>query len=118
MEQYRSKINITLKKQLVLTLAQTLVDIQDVDEAVTLLNDFLSEREKERLAVRLGVAYWLKKKRDKNNIKRNLQVTSSQISRIEKIMNTKGVRLAIKKIEAEEWANVWETRIKKLVQKK
>jgi len=30
-------------------------------------------------------------------------------------MDTPGIKLALKKMEAEEWANVWSEKIKKLV---
>ena len=56
----------------------------------------------------------LKKKRSYENIKNNLKVSSATIATAEKNIDSKGIKLALKKLEAEEWANVWSEKIKKL----
>lgn len=111
------KLNPSLKNQLIKTLAQTLVDIKDIDEAVSFLKDFFNESELETFAKRLSVAYWLTKGRSYTNIKENLKVSSATIAVIEKIMRKEGFHKAIKNIEAEEWANQWAEKIKKFVKR-
>ena len=81
------------------------------------MRDFLTEEELDTFIKRLGIAYWLRKKRTPENIQNNLKVTKAEIKRIEKILDTPGVATALKHVEAEEWANVWEKRIKKFVKK-
>lgn len=111
------KINSTLKKSLESLLAQTIVDIKNPEEAETFLNSFMTDSEVETFTKRLAVAYWLKKGRSYNNIKENLKVSSATISTVQSILGKKGVQEALRKIEAEEWANQWSEKIKKFVGK-
>ncbi len=113
----RKKINPSLKRQLAITLAQTVTDLKDLDEAHTFFSDFLTESEYEAFAKRLAIAYWLRKGRSYSNIKQNLKVSSATIATVQSMMKTEGFRLALKKIEAEEWANLWSERIRKLVRR-
>ena len=112
------KINPSLKKQLIKTLAQTLADLNDISEADTFLNDFFTNSETEALAKRLAIAYWLKKGRSYSNIKENLKVSSATVASIQSSMNSPGLKLALKKIEAEEFANIWSEKIQKIVGKR
>lgn len=91
-----------------------LTDLKNPKEIETFLNDFFSDEELETYTKRLAVAYWLKKGRTRQNIKDNLKVSSTTITSIEKEMDTPGFKLALKKVEAEEWANIWAERIKKV----
>jgi len=109
------KINSVLKTQIKKTFAQVIADIKDPNESNTLLTDLLTESEYEGLAKRLAVAYWLKKGRSYNNIKNNLKVSTATIASVQTMMKKPGFQLALKKIEAEEWANQWSQKIKKFV---
>ncbi len=111
----RKKINPSLKRQLAKTLAQTVTDLKDLDETHTFFGDFLTESEYEAFAKRLAIAYWLRKGRSYSNIKQNLKVSSATIATVQSMMKTGGFQLALKKIEAEEWANQWAKRIKKFL---
>ncbi len=113
----RKKINTSLKKQIAKTLAQTVSDFKDLDETHIFFSDFLTESEYEAFAKRLAIAYWLRKGRSYSNIKQNLKVSSATIATVQSMMKTEGFQLAINKIEADEWANVWSERIQKLVGK-
>lgn len=94
---------------------QALEDLDGNNETETFLRDFFNDVEFETYAKRLAIAYWLKKRRSYENIKNNLKVSSATIATVEKLMDTPGFKLALKKIEAEEWASVWSEKIKKLV---
>lgn len=109
------KLNPSLKRQITKTLAQTLADFKNLKEVYTFLEDFFTDSEIETFAKRLAVAYWLKKSRSYANIKQNLKVSSATIAEISSLMKTPGFQLALKKIEAEEWANQWAEKIKKFV---
>jgi uncharacterized protein YerC len=89
-------------------------DLKDKKEIERFLTDFFDEAEFEKYIKRMAIAYWLKKGRDEENIKRNLLATSREIAEVEKSLKKEGIKLALKKIEAEEWANVWAEKIKKL----
>lgn len=105
--------NPSLKKQIKIAFAQTISDLRDVKEADQYLNDFLTDSEYEAFAKRLAIAYWLKKGRSYNNIKDNLKVSSATIASVQAMMEKPGFKLAIKKLEAEEWANQWAEKISK-----
>jgi len=107
-------MNSSLKRQLFRTFAQMIDDLKGPKEVEIFLRDFFDEAELTKYIKRIATAYWLKKGRDKENIKINLQATSREISVAEKSLKKEGIKLALKKIEAEEWANVWAERIKKL----
>ncbi len=89
-------------------------DLDEPKEVETFLKDFFDDEELARYVKRLAITYWLKKGRDKENITRNLQATSKEITEAGRLLKKEGVKLALKKIEAEEWASVWAERIKKL----
>ena len=89
-------------------------DLKNPKEIESFLTDFFNNQELEKYIKRISIAYWLRKGRDKENIKRNLQATSKEIAEGQKSLKKAGIALALKKIEAEEWANVWAERIKKV----
>jgi uncharacterized protein YerC len=91
-----------------------LLDLRNEKEIEIFLKDFFDEEELEKYIKRIAIAYWLKKGRDKENIKRNLLATSKEISEVEKSLKKEGIGLALKKIEAEEWANQWVEKFKKI----
>lgn len=109
------KLNASLKKQIILTFEQAIVDIKGREEVHNFLKDFFTENEIEVFSKRLAVAYWLKKGRSYSNIKDNLKVSSATIASVQSMMEMEGIKLAIKKIEAEEWSNKWAEKIKKFV---
>jgi len=109
------KLNPSLKGQIIKIFAQTLADLKDQKEAHSFLKDFLTDAEIETFAKRLAIAYWLKKGRSYANIKQNLKVSSATIADISSILETQGIKIALEKIEAEEWANQWAKKIKKFV---
>jgi uncharacterized protein YerC len=110
-------MNSSLKRQLLRTFVQMLDDLKDKKEIEKFLTDFFSEEELERYVKRISIAYWLKKGRDEENITRNLLANPNEIVEAKHVLKKDGVKLAIKKIEADEWANVWADKIKKFTKK-
>lgn len=102
-----------LQKEIKKTFFQTIEDLKTKDNIEKFFKDFLSENELKKLTSRLAIAYWLKKGRDDKNIKTNLGVKQKEIDEVKTKTNTKGYKLAIKLMEAEEWANVWSEKISK-----
>lgn len=113
----QDKLHPSFRNQIIKTFAQTLADLKTTEEAETFLKDFFNSNELETYAKRLSIAYWLGKKRSYANIKRNIKVSSATIAVVQGLMNKPGLKLALKKIEAEEWASVWAEKIKKIVNK-
>lgn len=110
-------MNSSLKRQLLKTFIQMMEDLKDKHEIEKFLTDFFSDEELEKYIKRLATIYWLKKGRNKENIKRNLLASPKEISEAQSLLKKEGVKLAIKKIEADEWANVWAEKIKKFAKK-
>ncbi len=105
-------LNSSLKRQLLRTFIQMIDDLKDKKEIEKFLTDFFDEVEFEKYIKRLAIAYWLKKGRDIENIKTNLLATPKEISQAKELLKKDGIKLAIKKIEADEWANQWVEKIK------
>lgn len=108
-------MNQSLKRQLLKTFSQMIADLKNPKEIETFLTDFFDEKELEKYIKRISIAYWLKKGRSKENISTNLKGSPLDLKVAEKFLKTGGGKLALKKIEAEEWATVWTERIKKVV---
>lgn len=108
------KLNDSLKLQLEKLLAQIVCDIKNPKDAQSFLKDFFNQSEYDTFVKRLAIAYWLKKKRSYSNIKQNLKVSSATIASIQSEMERPGMKLAIKIAEADEWANLWAEKIKKI----
>ena len=106
-------MNSSLKRRLLRTFSQMIDDLKGPREIETFLIDFFDSKELEKYVKRISIAYWLKKGRDKENIMQNLHASSKDVKEIRQLMNLPGIKLALKKIEAEEWASVWAEKIKK-----
>lgn len=117
MNDSKNEVNRFIKKQITEAFVQLIADIKTKKEAEIFINDFLTPDELETYSKRLAVVYWLKKGRSVENIENNLKVQNSDISSIRDLLNTKGLRLALRYLEAEEWANVWSSRIKSITKK-
>lgn len=110
-------MNPSLKRQLLRTFSQMIDDLKDPKEIETFLTGFFDEKELENYIKRLAIAYWLKKGRSRENIRTNLKASPLDLKDAEKLLKTEGGKLALKKIEAEEWATVWAEKIRKLGKK-
>ncbi len=106
-------MNPSLKRQLVRTFSQMLTDLTKPSEVEAFIRDFFDDEELEIYVKRLATVYWLKKGRDEQNIGENLKATADEIALAKKSLKKEGIKLALKKIEAEEWAAQWSKKIKK-----
>lgn len=108
-------VNKHLKREIDRGFIKTLSDLKTTNQIDTFIKDFLTPTEFDMLAKRLAIAYWLKKGRSYSNIRENLKVSSATIASVHDSLTKEGVKLALKQLEAEEWANKWSERIKKIV---
>jgi len=109
------KVNPSLEKEIFNLFYQLISDIKNPQEAKIVFDDVLSKNEKIAIAKRLGILYWLSKGRGPSNIRENLKVSLATISDLQKkIKRAEGLKLALKKIQAEEWANRWTEKIRSL----
>jgi uncharacterized protein YerC len=107
----KQKVNKNLEKQLSEMLYQMVADIKSAKEAEVIFSSILSETELITVIKRLGVGYWLTKKRSYEVIKENLKVSSATIATIQQDIRSPGWGQAIKKVMADEWATKWEEKI-------
>lgn len=114
MPKQTQKINQSLEKQITDMFAQVIADFRRKSNVEVFIRDFFTDAEIMTFSKRLAVAYWLKKGRSYTNIKENIKVSSATIASVQEMLDKKGVKEAIRHIEAEEWANVWTEKIKKL----
>ena len=110
------KINSVLEKELFRIFYQLIADLKTPQEAQKVLESFFGKTESLTFTKRLGVIYWLSKNRTVTNIRENLAVSSATIETIKHQMEkSEGLKLAIKKVTADEWANKWSQKIKKVI---
>lgn len=108
-------VNQHLKAELFRTLHQLFADLKDPEEVKEVFSSFLSPSEYATLSKRVAIAYWLDKGRKYDNIRQNLKVSSATVASVHETLKTKGAKVALQKMKAEEWANVWADRIRKLI---
>lgn len=115
----KQKLNPHLKKQIHEILYQVIADTKNPEEAKLFLKEVLSEVELEMLAKRLAIAYYLDKGRSYENIKNNLQTSSTTVASIgDQLKKGEGLKIALKKVEADEWAEKWAEKLSKMMGKK
>jgi len=85
-----------------------LADLKNPNDVAKFLDDVLSDTERTVLAKRLGIAVYLSKNRSYESIRRDLRVSSATIASVQKWLehSGEGLMLALKRIEADEWAAV------------
>ena len=95
-----------------------MADIKDPQEAETFLKDLLSKTEFLVIVKRLAAAYLLEKGKNYREIKDILKVSSATISSTaERLEKGDGLKIALKKIQTDEWADKWIQKIKKILPK-
>lgn len=105
----------SIKKEIQNSFTRTLSDLKSAEHIDKFLSAILKDTEYEMLTKRLAVVYWLRKGRSYKNIQNNLKVSSATIASIQTSMEDPGVKLAIKYMEADEWANQWADKFRKLI---
>lgn len=107
MQVSKNKLNRQLEKQIFEIFYQTLADLKRKEDVKIFIRDFLTKTEQSVLAKRLAVAMYLEKNRSYDQIKQALKVSSATIATVDRMMqqHSEGFVVALKRIEAEEWAD-------------
>lgn len=109
------KLNQHIESQIFQLFHQVLCDTRSLEEMDIVLKSLLSESEHLVVAKRLAIAVYLEKGRSYENIKQNLKVSSATIASVQDMMSDEGFLLALRKVKAEEWADKWARRLRRLV---
>lgn len=116
MQVSKRRVSRKVEKKVYSRLYQTIADIKNPQEAESFLKDLFSKTELSVMVKRLAVAYLLKNGKNYREIKERLKVSSATISSVaEQIEKGEGFKIALKKIEADEWAERWAEKIKNLM---
>lgn len=109
----KKKLNPNLEKEINRLFFQTVADLKTPEDIKNFLSDLLSDAEVTAIIKRLAIIYWLSNKRSYENIRENLKVSSATIAAVEKqSKNSPGIKLALKYIKADQWADQWTKKIK------
>ncbi len=79
-------------------------DLRTPDQAEKVLKDFLTKTEYTVLAKRLAIAIMLDQGQSYESIRKELKVSSATISSVSDQMEEEGMKLAVKKIKVDQWA--------------
>lgn len=106
MQVSKQNVSKSIEKKIFKSLYQVIADLKKPNEVEKFLEDVLSETERTVLAKRLGIAYYLSKNKSYEAIRQDLKVSSATIASVQKWLEKggEGLQLAIKAIEADEWA--------------
>jgi TrpR-related protein YerC/YecD len=115
----KSRVAPDTKKQIHHWLYQVVTDIKSIEEAEEFLKEILTKAELEAVVKRLAVAQRLTKGESYQEIKQAIKVSSATIATIaDKLNSNGGYRLALKKIQADQWAEKWAEKITGMMGKK
>lgn len=110
-------MNKKIEAQVYKILYQVLGDASsEVDVEIT-LKALMSENELSAVAKRLAIAVFLDKRQSYEHIKDVLKVSTATIASVAENMNKKGIQMALAKVKAEEWADVWSIRLSRALEK-
>ncbi len=117
MKKSNQPMNKKIEDQVYKILYQVLSDAKsEVDIEIT-LKALMSESELSAIAKRLAIAVFLDKRQSYEHIKDVLKVSTATIASVAENMNKKGIQLALAKVKAEEWADVWSIRLSRAIEK-
>ncbi|MFH1280987.1 MAG: Trp family transcriptional regulator [Candidatus Beckwithbacteria bacterium] len=119
MQVSKKDINKKIEDKIFRNLYQVLADLRKPSDIEMFLSDTLSKTEKTVLAKRLGIAYYLNGNKSYEQTRKELRVSSATIANVQKWMESggEGLRLALKTIEADEWASEMTNKISDSVKK-
>jgi len=99
-------VNRKIEEKIFNSLYQVLADMKRPVEVEKFLEDVLSDTERTVLAKRLGIASYLSENKSYEAIRGDLKVSSATIANVQKWLEQggEGLMIALKRIEADEWA--------------
>lgn len=117
MKKTSQKMNSKIEDQVFKILYQVIADAKNDVEVELTLKALMSESELSALAKRLAIAVFLDKRQSYEHIKDVLKVSTATIASVSESMNKRGMQMAIQKVKADEWADVWSVRISRVLEK-
>lgn len=115
--QRTSKMSKNIETQVYKILYQVVADVKTEEDTKKLLESLLTESELSTVAKRLAIAVFLDKGQSYERIKDILKVSSATIASVAESMNKRGMQMAIQRVKAEEWADMWSIKISRALEK-
>jgi len=96
-----------IEKKIYKSLYRVLAGIKQPRAVEIFFTGILTDTERMTLAKRLAIAVYLKKNKSYDTIKKELKVSSATIATVQDLIvrGNEGLNIALKTIEADEWAN-------------
>lgn len=110
-------MNQKIEGQVYKILYQVLADTKSEVDVELILKSLLSEGELSALAKRLAIAVFLDKRQSYEHIRDVLKVSTATIASVSENMNKRGIQMALSRVKAEEWADVWSIRLSRALEK-
>lgn len=104
-------LNKNIEKQLSEMLFGVLAELRTPEEIKIVLGDLLTDAERMAMIKRLGIAVYLDKGRNYENIKGTIKVSSATIASVAEGIGNPGWQEMIKRVKAEQWAVDWTNKI-------
>ncbi|HAI22914.1 TPA: hypothetical protein DCP77_02380 [Candidatus Collierbacteria bacterium] len=111
MQLSNNPLNKTIEKQLSEMMYGILAELKTPEDVKMVMNDVLTDGERVAILKRLGIAVYLDKGRNYEDIKNNIKVSSATIASVAENLGNSGWQEMIKRIKAEEWASEWTNKI-------
>lgn len=106
-----------IEEQVYKILYQVLADAKTEVDIELILKSLMSESEIAAVAKRLAIAVFLDKGQSYEHIKDVLKVSTATIATTAGAMNKRGIQMALSRVKAEEWADVWSIRLSRAIEK-
>jgi uncharacterized protein YerC len=117
MKKRSTKMSKNIETQIYRILYQVLADSKTESGTETVLRALLTESELEAISKRLAIAVFLDKGQSYEHIKDVIKVSSATIASVAENLNSTGMQMALERVKAEEWADVWSIRISRAIEK-
>lgn len=92
-------------EQIVQRFFQVIADLRNEEESKVFLLNFLTDSERITFAKRLAIGLELESGKSYEDVRKMYGVSSATISTVAGMMKTDGMKIALKKIHAEKWAD-------------
>lgn len=110
-------MNKQIEAQVYKILYQVLADAKTDVDMELILKAVMTEGELSAVAKRLAIAVFLDKGQSYEHIKDVLKVSTATIASVAENMNKRGIQMALLRVKAEEWADVWSIRLSRALEK-
>ncbi len=110
-------MNTKIEGQVYKILYQVLGDAKTDVDIELILASLMSQGEIAAVAKRLAIAVFLDKGQSYEHIKDILKVSTATIANVADSMHKRGMQMALQRVKAEEWADVWSIRLSRAIEK-